>query len=71
MLADATGDRVFEIAMVYAFRGQADQAFEWLERARVAHVRELNDVKGSPFLRSIRGDPRYAALLKKMNLPLD
>jgi hypothetical protein len=24
-----------------------------------------------PFMRKVRGDPRYAALPKKMNLPLD
>jgi hypothetical protein len=28
-------------------------------------------IKYDPFLRNLRGDPRYSALLKKMNLPLD
>ena len=31
----------------------------------------LVNVKVDPLLRKLHGDPRYAALLKKMNLPLD
>jgi hypothetical protein len=28
-------------------------------------------LKTDPLLRGLRGDPRYMALLKKLNLPLD
>jgi len=58
------------VADLFAWRGDADRAFEWLDRAYDQHV-GLGDIKGDWALRKIRADPRYAALLKKMNMPLD
>jgi TolB-like protein/DNA-binding winged helix-turn-helix (wHTH) protein/Flp pilus assembly protein TadD len=63
-------DSAFQIAGVYAFRHEPDQAFEWLERAYVQHDTGLANTKFDPLLKNVRGDPRYAAFLKKMNLPL-
>ncbi len=59
----------FQIAEVYAFRGEADAAFTWLERAYVQHDGGLIYVKGDPLLKNLERDPRYAAFLKKMRLP--
>ena len=53
-----------QIAEMYAFRGETDRAFEYLERANSERMR------GDPLLKSIQHDPRYAALLQKMSLPL-
>ena len=61
----------YQIAQVYAWRGESDAAFEWLERALRQRDGGLNQVKYEPLLRSLRGDPRYAAFLKKINLPVD
>ena len=61
----------YQIAQVYAWRGDADRAFEWLERAWRERDPGICYVKYDPILRKIRGDPRYPALLKKMNLPVD
>jgi len=60
----------FQIAQVHAFRGEADEAFLWLDRA--LGQRDMGaalELKGDPLLRRIRGDPRYATLLARMNLP--
>jgi len=54
---------------VYAFRGEADRAFEWLERAYAQRDSGLAEMKGDPLLKSLERDPRYAAFLKKMRLP--
>ncbi|HSA93630.1 MAG TPA: tetratricopeptide repeat protein, partial [Terriglobales bacterium] len=62
-------DAAFQIAEVYAFRGEADRAFEWLERAYAQRDGGLSEMKGDPLLRSLERDPRYAAFLKKMRLP--
>ncbi len=59
----------YQIALVYAFRNQPDQAFEWLNRAYAQHDSGLIGTKVDPLLKSLRNDPRYAALLKKLNLP--
>jgi TolB-like protein/DNA-binding winged helix-turn-helix (wHTH) protein/tetratricopeptide (TPR) repeat protein len=58
-----------EIADVYAFRKQPDEAFEWLDRAYAQHDPELAATKVDPLLKSLHNDPRYAAFLKKLNLP--
>ncbi len=56
-------------AEVYAFRGESDKAFRWLERTYAQKDVYLYTVKFSQSLRSLEGDPRYKAFLKKMNLP--
>jgi TolB-like protein/Tfp pilus assembly protein PilF/predicted Ser/Thr protein kinase len=60
----------FQVAEVYAFRGEKDKAFEWLERAYAQRDPGLSQMKGDPLLKSLESDPRYAAFLKKMRLPL-
>jgi tetratricopeptide (TPR) repeat protein len=60
----------FQVAEVYAFRGEKDEAFEWLERAYAQHDPGLAQMKGDPLLKSLESDPRYAAFLRKMRLPL-
>jgi tetratricopeptide (TPR) repeat protein len=58
----------YQIAEIYAARGERDRAFEWLERARKVRDGGLVVVQVDPLLNNLRGDPRYAALLKEMNL---
>jgi hypothetical protein len=53
---------------VYGARGEMDHAFEWLERAYVQRDGGLIEMKSSPPLRSLHGDPRWGAFLKKMGL---
>jgi tetratricopeptide (TPR) repeat protein len=57
------------IAEVYAFHDQSDDAFEWLDRAYANHDDGLIRTKVDPLLKSLHNDPRFAALLKKLNLP--
>jgi len=57
----------FQIAQVYAFRNQSDEAFEWLDRAYAQHDSGLVGTKVDPLLKSLHKDPRFAAFLKKLN----
>jgi TolB-like protein len=59
----------YQIAEVHAFRGEADLAFEWLERAYAQRDSGVMDIKGDPLMRGLVGDPRYKAFLRKMKLP--
>lgn len=61
-------DSPYQIAEVYAFRGQPDQAFQFLDSAYALHDPGLTEMKSDPLLRNIRKDSRYAALLRKMKL---
>jgi TolB-like protein/DNA-binding winged helix-turn-helix (wHTH) protein/Tfp pilus assembly protein PilF len=57
------------IAGVYAWRGEKDKAFQWAERAYKEQDAGLTWLKIDFAFRDLREDPRYKALLKKMNLP--
>jgi TolB-like protein/DNA-binding winged helix-turn-helix (wHTH) protein len=59
----------YGIAQVYAFRKQSDEAFQWLDRAYAYHDDGLIETKVDPLLKNLHNDPRYTALLKKLNLP--
>jgi TolB-like protein/DNA-binding winged helix-turn-helix (wHTH) protein/Flp pilus assembly protein TadD len=64
------GDAAYQIAEVYAFRGEIDKAFEWLDRAYRQRDPGLPELKTGPLMRSLRQDPRYTELLKKLRLPM-
>ena len=63
------GVAAYQIAEVYAWRGDRERAFHWLGRAFEQHDPGVTYLKFDPLLRGLRGDPRYAGLLAKMNLP--
>jgi len=56
----------FQVAEVYAARGDANAAFEWLERAYAERDAGLAYLKPDPLLRSLHADPRWGALLRRM-----
>jgi len=60
----------YQIAQVYAFRNQSDEAFVWLDRAYNLRDGEMSIIKVDPFLKSLHADPRFAAFLKKLDLPI-
>jgi serine/threonine-protein kinase len=69
VVADARGGQDFlNIGFVQAIRGEKDSAFEWLEKARARHVGDLSILVTGLAFRSLHADPRWAALLRKMNL---
>jgi hypothetical protein len=69
LIAKYHADSAYEIAQVYAFRNQSDEAFEWLDRAYAQRDPSMMSTKVEPLLNSLHNDPRFAALLKKLNLP--
>jgi TolB-like protein/DNA-binding winged helix-turn-helix (wHTH) protein len=56
------------IALIFAFRNQPDEAFTWLNRAYATRNDGLIFTKVEPLLKNLHNDPRFAALLKKLNL---
>lgn len=57
----------FQYAAIQAQLGQIDQAFAELDNAVVAKDSGLIYLKSDPFFDPIRGDRRYALLLRKLN----
>ncbi|HEV3239165.1 MAG TPA: adenylate/guanylate cyclase domain-containing protein [Casimicrobiaceae bacterium] len=56
------------IARGNAYRGNVDQAFEWLERAYTQRNAGLCQIKVQPLLRNLHSDPRWQPFLEKMGL---
>ena len=55
-------------AIVYMGIGDRDRAFEWLEKAYDEHSFNLAFLKVSPFFDSLRSDPRFTDLLRRVGL---
>ena len=58
----------FQIAEAYAYRGDKDRAFEWLERARRQRDPGLGNLRKDPLLENLYHDPRWNAFLHTMGL---
>jgi hypothetical protein len=69
LIATHQNDCAAQIAEVYAYRGETDKAFEWLDRAYRQRDPGTPELKSDPLMRSLHQDPRYTDLLKKMRLP--
>jgi TolB-like protein/Tfp pilus assembly protein PilF len=52
------------IAVVLAYRNEADRAFEWLEKAVENGDPMLSDLAGEPWLANIHNDPRWLPFLE-------
>jgi len=62
-------DHAYWIASVFGYIRQEDRAFEWLDRAYRQKEPVIEYIKSTSDFNSLRGDPRYKALLDKMHLP--
>lgn len=68
LIAEDSNSMAYQIAEVYAWRGDTELALEWLQRSFDTRDAGTLGVAVDPLLRSLRGDPRHAAILKKLKL---
>ncbi len=59
----------FSFAVVYAGLGEKDQAFAWLEKAYGERTSRLGYLKVEPLWDTLRSDPRFADLVRRIGLP--
>jgi adenylate cyclase len=71
LIKDAAETAADQIADVYAYRGDKDKAFEWLERARRQRDAGLPTLRVDPYLKNLHDDPRWNAFLRTMGLADD
>jgi TolB-like protein/DNA-binding winged helix-turn-helix (wHTH) protein len=57
-----------KFAARYASLGEKDKALDWLERAYEKHVDDMPLIKVDPHYDSLRSEPRFQDLLRRMNL---
>jgi tetratricopeptide (TPR) repeat protein len=60
---------MFQYAQIYAQARQLDRAFDALEKGLAVKDPGVTGVRTDPFLEPIRRDPRYPALINKINFP--
>ena len=58
----------FDFALIYMGLGDKDQTFIWLEKTYEERADILQHIKVSPRYDSLRSDPRFDALLRRMKL---
>jgi TolB-like protein len=69
LIATGRDKLAYQIAQVYAVRGEIDKAFEWLQLAFDAHDTGLLGLLVDPLVRDLHRDPRYKNLLTKVGFP--
>jgi tetratricopeptide (TPR) repeat protein len=56
----------YNIAYVLAYRGEADRAFEWLDKAVVYNDPGLQEILATPLFTNIHADPRWLPFLESI-----
>jgi len=69
LIANNRDSLAYQVAQVYAVRGEKDKAFEWLQIAFDHHDGGMPSLLVDPLLRGLRDDPRYKNLVAKVGLP--
>ena len=61
-------EAAYQVAEMCAFRGEADRAFEWLERTREQRDPGIVYMKMDVLLRNLHADPRWQPFLQNMGM---
>ena len=59
----------YQVAQVYAYRGESGKSFEWLERAYQQRDAGVTEISTDPMVKNLRRDQRYTELVKRLRLP--
>ena len=62
-------ESAYQIAETYAWHGEPDRVFEWLERAYTQRDPGLGLTSSDSFFRPVHDDPRWLPFLDKMGFP--
>jgi len=54
---------LFSLGVLYAQKGDADQAFAWLTKAKATRKIDMTQVDATPELKALESDPRFRSLL--------
>ncbi len=69
LISNGRENLAYQIAEVYAARGEKDKAFEWLQNSFDNHDTGTLTLLVDPLLRGLHDDPRYKNFLAKLGLP--
>ena len=66
LIAKLEKDASYNIAYIYAYRGETDRAFEWLDKAVQYKDGGLSEIVYEQLFDKIRGDPRWLPFLRNI-----
>ena len=66
LLEKYAGNMTYNIAYLYAYRGESDAAFRWLEKAIAVDDPGVGEVLTEPLFVNIHNDPRWLPFLRKL-----
>ena len=69
MIEKWAAEAAYQVAYVYAFRGEIDHAFDWLDQAYDKRDPGLAQMLLEPLFANLHDDPRWEPFLDKMGLP--
>jgi TolB-like protein/cytochrome c-type biogenesis protein CcmH/NrfG len=68
LATDHAATSAYYVAVNFAYRNEKEFALQWIERAYIQRESSLaSEIKGEPLIDSIRDDPRFQALLRKLD----
>ncbi|MEL7451235.1 MAG: hypothetical protein AAFN78_18630 [Pseudomonadota bacterium] len=70
LIANDSDSMAYQIAEVYAWRGDTDEAFQWLRRSYDSHDAGTLGMLADPLLRRLHDDPRFDDMLAELGLEL-
>ncbi|HEX8280243.1 MAG TPA: hypothetical protein VF551_02605 [Chthoniobacterales bacterium] len=70
LIREHSADNPWRIAVVYAYRGEGEKMFEWLERAYAIRDPRMINTATHPYFDRYRADPRMVAICDKVRLPV-
>jgi len=62
-VASSVPTPLFNLGVLYAQKGDADQAFAWLTKAKATRKIDMTQVDATPELKALESDPRFRSLL--------
>jgi TolB-like protein len=68
MIETYAEEGAYNIGFIYAWRGEPDRAFEWLEIARENHDAGLGQINTEPIIANLREDPRWVPFLESIGM---
>jgi eukaryotic-like serine/threonine-protein kinase len=68
LIARAPDEAASQIATIYAWQGDEEQAFAWLDRAIAVRDPGLLGIQTRPEFDGFKGDPRFERVLRLMNV---
>lgn len=64
-------EAAYNIAFIFAYRGESDQAFKWLEKAYLGHDAGLTQINTEPIIANLHSDHRWLPFMQRIGMSDD